>query len=89
MEPVLAKAFAGFKVVAVSAHQIGFSAFFAIGVCWRFRGRKYAIEQDTNKCRLPRENSNQNPKSSSQNRQFVQKVSTGLAQITAGIASTA
>lgn len=53
MEPVLAKAFAGFKVVAVSAHQIGFSAFLAIGVCWRFRGRKYAIEQDTNKCRLP------------------------------------
>ncbi len=50
MEPVLAKAFAGFKVVAVSAHQIGFSAFLAIGVCWRFRGRKYAIEQDTNKC---------------------------------------
>lgn len=49
MEPVLAKAFAGFKVVAVSAHQIGFSAFLAIGVCWRFRGRKYAIEQDTNK----------------------------------------
>lgn len=52
MEPVLAKAFAGFKVVAVSAHQIGFSAFLAIGVCWRFRGRKYAIEQDTNKCWL-------------------------------------
>ncbi|HCB1868729.1 TPA: hypothetical protein MYQ30_004050 [Citrobacter freundii] len=38
MEPVLAKAFAGFKVVAVSAHQIGFSAFLAIGAyshAWR------------------------------------------------------
>lgn len=40
MEPVLAKAFAGFKVVAVSAHQIGFSAFLAIGVCW-LRNRSY------------------------------------------------
>ncbi len=34
MEPVLAKAFAGFKVVAVSAHQIGFSAF-AYSHAWR------------------------------------------------------
>ncbi len=88
MEPVLAKAFAGFKVVAVSAHQIGFSAF-AIGVCWRFRGRKYAIEQDTNKCRLPRENSNQNPKAAARTGSLCRRLSTGLAQITAGIASTA
>ncbi len=76
MGPALAKAFAGFKVVAIRADQVGFAVFLAFGVCWGwcFRSGKYAIKQDPSKRPLPCENSNQNPKCSCQNRQFVQKV---------------
>ncbi len=73
MEPVLAKAFAGFKVVAVSAHQIGFSAFLPLVFAGALGSQ---VRHRTGYQQVPLATRKQQPesKSSSQNRQFVQKV---------------